>query len=193
MPTKRIEALVDGIFAIAMTILVLELTVPAISGQLSNTVVQEVLLNDILPRFYSVVLSFALLGVFWVIHHRIFQLIKRVDNNLLFINITWLLFIVLVPFTTTLIGDYGFPISHAIFNLNMFGIALFLYLNWHYADRSALIHEKVDAAQVAITKRINLLFILLSLLAILLSFIIPHWCEVIYALIIPLEAILKRL
>jgi uncharacterized membrane protein len=193
MDTKRLETLVDGIFAIAMTLLVLGLAVPQINGPLSNLAVQNAIFN-LLPNFISLVVSFILLSVFWKIHHRIFKQITRMDGTLLWINVIWLLFIILVPFSTTLTGEYGqFPISNVIFNLNILGIAFFLYLNWHYATRSNFIHEKVDADQITFTKKINLSFIIIAILALFLSFIIPEWSSIVYLFIIPSEIILKGL
>ncbi|MDD1775271.1 MAG: DUF1211 domain-containing protein [Methanobacterium sp.] len=193
MDTKRLETLVDGIFAIAMTILVLTLTVPDITGPLSNLIIQEQL-YEILPNFISIVVSFTLLAVFWNIHHRIFKQIKYVNAVLLWINIIWLFFIVMVPFSASLVGDYGkYPISHIIFNLNLLGIASFLYLNWFFAYKNEFIHEKIDKNQINTTKKLNSLFIGIAIVALIVSFFIPQWAELTYLLIIPLEEIIKRI
>jgi uncharacterized membrane protein len=193
MDTKRLETLVDGIFAIAMTLLVLGLAVPQINVPLSNAVVSNAIYN-LIPNFISLVISFILLAIFWKIHHRIFKQINKMNGTLLWINVIWLLFIVLVPFSSTLTGDYGdYPISHIIFNLNMLGIASLLYLNWHYADYKNFIHEKIDAEQITFTKRINSAFILITILALLLSFVIPQWAETVYLLVFPLEMVLKKI
>lgn len=192
MDTRRLETLVDGIFAIAMTLLVLSLTIPQITGSISNATVEEILYG-LLPNFMSLVISFILLAVFWNIHHRIFKQIKYVNGTTLWINLIWLLFIVLVPFSATLIGEYGsFPLSHVVFNLNLLGIAFLLYLNWYFADRSEFISENVKTAQITRIKRVNALFIGIALLALVLSYIIPHWCELAYVLIIPLEFLIKK-
>ena len=193
MTTNRIEALTDGIFAIAMTLLVLALAVPDISGPLSNMVVQNSLYN-IIPSFYTLVLSFILLALFWSVHHRVFQRTKRVDDILLWINMIWLLFIVLVPFSASLTGKYGqFTISHVIFNTNMLGISIFLALNTYYVHRSNYLHEKVNNTEITMIKRDNALFIVISLLAIALSFIIPRESSFVYLLIFPLEYLLHRI
>ncbi|WP_424354608.1 TMEM175 family protein [Methanobacterium sp. MBAC-LM] len=193
MPTSRIETLVDGIFAIAMTILVLNLTVPSINGPVTSASFQSAVYS-IWPDVLSFVLSFVLLGVFWNIHHRTFHQIEKVDKVLLWINMIWLLFIVLVPFSNTLTGgDYGqFPLAHFIFNLNMLGIAVFLSLNWFYAVRRGLIHKKVDPVRISIYKWVYMSFILITLLAMGLSFIIPHWSSIVYILIIPTEYLIER-
>ena len=193
MTTNRIEALTDGIFAIAMTLLVLALAVPDISGPLSNMVVQNSLYN-IIPSFYTLVLSFILLALFWSVHHRVFQRTKRVDDILLWINMIWLLFIVMVPFSASLTGKYGeFSISHIIFNINMLGISIFLALNTFYVHRSEYIHEKVDITEINMIKRDNVLFIVIALLALLLAFIIPKWSSVVYLLIFPLEYLIHKI
>lgn len=193
MDTARIETLVDGIFAIAMTLLVLTLAVPTLTGPLSNLIVQNALL-DLWPNFLAVTLSFFLLAVYWNVHHRYYKQIKFINRSLLWINIIWLFFIVLVPFSASLVGEYGsYPISHVFFNINLLGIASFLYLNWHFADRNDFIHEKVETAQITATKKVNGIFIGLTLVALILSYIIPSYCEMVYILIIPLEWIVKRI
>jgi uncharacterized membrane protein len=193
MTTNRIEALTDGIFAIAMTLLVLGLAVPEISGPLSNAAVQDSL-SGLIPSFYTLVLSFILLALFWNVHHRIFQRITKVDNILLWINMIWLLFIVLVPFSASLTGKYGqFTISHIVFNINMLGISVFLALNTYYAHYSSSIHEKVDPTDVSMIKRDNVLFIVISLLAISLCFIAPRESSFMYLLILPLEFVIHRI
>jgi uncharacterized membrane protein len=193
MDTKRLETLVDGIFAIAMTLLVLGLAVPTINAPLSNAAVQNAIYN-LLPNFIALIVSFILLAVFWKIHHRIFHQIKIMNGTLLWINVIWLLFIVLVPFSSTLTGDYGqFSISHIIFNLNMLGVAVLLYLNWHYAAKNKFLNDKVDDAQIAFTKKLNLFFVILAIIALTLSYIIPQWAETVYILTIPAEMIMKRI
>ncbi|EKF86878.1 TMEM175 family protein [Methanobacterium formicicum] len=187
MDTKRLETLVDGIFAIAMTLLVLALAVPDITGPLSNAAVQNSLYS-LIPSFYTLVMSFILLALFWSNHHRAFHKIDEMNTPLLWINVIWLLFIVLVPFSASLTGKYGeFPISHIIFNLNMLGIALFLGLNWYYATKKNFIDEKVSLRDITITIRTNVLFIVISLLALSLSFVLPRWSALVYLLIFPLE------
>src|ERR1039458_9818122 len=94
MDTKRLETLVDGIFAIAMTLLVLGLAVPVIHAPITNGSVQTAIYN-LIPNFISLVVSFVLLAIFWKIHHRIFKQINKMNGTLLWINVIWLLFIVL--------------------------------------------------------------------------------------------------
>jgi uncharacterized membrane protein len=191
MDTKRLETLVDGIFAIAMTLLVLGLAVPVIRPPITNAGVETALIS-ILPIFISLVVSFILLAVFWKIHHRIFKQINKMNGTLLWINVVWLLFIVLVPFSATLTGDYGaFTIANVIFNINMLGIAILLYLNWHYADHKNFIHEKISDEEVTFTKIVNFSFILVAITAIGLSYVIPQYSQTVYIIMLPIEMIVK--
>jgi len=102
---RRIETLVDGVFAIAMTLLVLGIAVPSITNPTEASLYQALL--DLLPNFYSYFISFVLLAVFWRINHVQFNRIKRADDTLLWIIVIWLLFVALVPFSAFFVGEYG--------------------------------------------------------------------------------------
>lgn len=105
----------------------------------------------------------------------------------------WLLFIVLVPFSASLTGKYGeFTISHVIFNINMIGISVLLLLNWHYANRTDSVHEKVDDVEIRTIKADTTLFMFISVLALLLCFIVPRAASSVYILIFPFEFILHK-
>jgi TMEM175 potassium channel family protein len=191
LPTKRLETLVDGIFAIAMTLLVLGLAVPNINQPLSNTVIQNSFYT-LIPNLFSFILSFILLAMFWNIHHRIFNQIKRINNTLMWINVIWLLFIVLVPFSASALGQYGnYTLPNVIFNLNMLGIAIFLYLTRYYATWKNLMEH--DTSQIKYNKRANAAFISIALLALLLSYINPSYSTTVYILLIPLQLVRRTL
>ncbi|MGO9388397.1 MAG: TMEM175 family protein [Methanobacterium sp.] len=192
MPKNRLETLVDGIFAIAMTLLVLGLAVPHLTGQLSNTIIQESYYN-LYPSFFAFVLSFILLATFWNSHHRIFNQIKMINSTLLWINLIWLIFIVIVPFSASSLGEYGsYIFPNVIFNLNMLIIALMLYINLNYALRKNLLNEEVDKTLINYSRRRNEAFILIALLGVVLSYIIPSWSSFVYVLLFPIYAAIKR-
>lgn len=192
MGKNRIETLVDGIFAIAMTLLVLDLAVPHINGQVSNLIVENALYG-LLPSFISMVVSFFLLAMFWNIHHRIYSQIKSVNGTLLWINVVWLLFIVLVPFSASLNGDYAhLTITDLIFNINMLGIAILLFMNIYIINRNDSINVDANKDQLKSSEISTLIFISIALLAIVLSFITPTWGNLVYLLIFPLEYLADR-
>ncbi len=193
MPKNRLETLVDGIFAIAMTLLVLGLAVPHLTGQLSNTIIQESYYS-LYPSFFAFVLSFILLATFWNSHHRIFNQIKMINSTLLWINLIWLIFIVIVPFSASSLGEYGsYIFPNVIFNLNMLIIALMLYINLNYALRKNLLNKEVNKTIINYIRRRNEAFILIALLAVVLSYIITSWSSFVYILLFPIYAAIKRL
>lgn len=101
--TNRIEAFSDGVLAIAITLLVLDLRVPArdtLHGPLSSA------LADNWPAYAAYVTSFLIIGIIWVNHHGVFQLIARVDRAALFLNILLLMAVAAIPFTTALLSEY---------------------------------------------------------------------------------------
>ncbi len=195
MTTSRIETLVDGIFAIAMTLLILSLAVPEVSRPLTDTVINNVL-SSLYPKFYVFVLSFILLALFWTMHHRAFHYIKKADNIFLWLNIIWLLFIVMVPFTQTLIGEYGrFFTPNLIYNLNMMGIAIFISLIWFYSVKKELIDKNANQTRLSRIGHGCLMFVFVAFLAIIITFIIPDksWSTLTYAFLIPISVIVRRI
>ncbi|WP_321423063.1 TMEM175 family protein [uncultured Methanobacterium sp.] len=186
---KRIETLVDGVFAIAMTLLVLGITVPSIANPTEAGLYQALI--NLLPNFYSYFISFILLAVFWRINHNQFNRIKRADGTLLWIIIIWLLFVALLPFSAFFIGEYGnFRIPNIFFDLNLFAIGFLLFLNWRHALNSGLV-DGVDDEMRRTSLRLNLILPVISLLALGVTYL-PFMKEVGYAwsslvyLIIPL-------
>ncbi len=189
---RRIETLVDGIFAIAMTLLVLGITVPSVTNPTEASIYQA--LYDLLPNFYSYFISFILLAVFWRINHLQFNRIKRADGTLLWIIILWLLFVALVPFSAYFVGEYGnFQIPNIFFDINLFFLGFLLFLNWRHAINQGLMDE-LDEATLKSSLKVNLMLPVISLLALIITFL-PFmkewgygWSSLVY-LIIPL---LKR-
>src|SRR6476469_4747271 len=105
---NRMETLTDGIFAVAMTLLVLDIGVPQISST-SAVSIGTVLLTrllDLWPKIFSFGISFIILAIYWMAHHRQFYYIKHIDRVLIWINITFLMAICLLPFSTSLLGEY---------------------------------------------------------------------------------------
>jgi uncharacterized membrane protein len=98
---ERIIALSDGVFAIVITLLVLEIKVPEVANsELSAAIV------EIIPKILSHVISFVVLGIYWIGHHNMFMHIKRHDRILLWLNILFLLCVASMPFPTGLIVQY---------------------------------------------------------------------------------------
>jgi uncharacterized membrane protein len=102
--TTRIEAFSDGVLAIAVTLLVLDLRVPA-ENTLHGSSLAAALAHE-WPAYAAYVTSFLIIGIIWVNHHGVFQLIGRVDRITLFLNLLLLMTVVAIPFTTSLLSEY---------------------------------------------------------------------------------------
>jgi uncharacterized membrane protein len=119
----RLVAFTDGVFAIAITLLVLNFDAP--TGPDSELLDQ---LTEQWPTLLAYFLSFAVIGRFWVVHHRVFQAVRRVDPRLLTLNLFYLAFVVLIPFTTEVLGDYGDTTEAVVlYAAALGGVAI---LNW---------------------------------------------------------------
>ncbi len=103
--TGRTISFSDAVIAIAITLLALELEVPQIPESLAAAELPSALL-ELWPDVYSFVLSFWIIGFYWLAHHRIFHHIRAYDRRMLLINLLFLMWIVLMPFSSSLIGEY---------------------------------------------------------------------------------------
>jgi uncharacterized membrane protein len=148
--TGRIEAFSDGIFAIAITLLVLDIKVPRDipDGGLAHA------LAGLWPSYLAFLTSFLTIGVMWINHHRLFTLVHRTDQLLLVFNALLLLGVTFLPFPTALIAEYlGRPDSYvaaAVYNGTFILIALFFTLLWRHISRgNRLLARDADPAWVA--------------------------------------------
>lgn len=114
MKTGRLEAFSDGVLAIIITIMVLELKVPE-GTDISN-------LMPLLPKFLSYILSFVYVGIYWNNHHHLFHIIERVNGNILWANLALLFSLSLLPFTSAWMGENHFASSPTI----LYGVNLLL-------------------------------------------------------------------
>jgi uncharacterized membrane protein len=105
MPTARIEAFSDGVFAIVATVLVLELRVPVLTAPESSSALWPRLLA-MSPLFLSYALSFGIICIWWVSHHHFFALLTRSTRTLLWLNCIFLFWLAFIPFPTALLGTY---------------------------------------------------------------------------------------
>ncbi len=182
IPKARLETLTDGIFAIAMTLLVLSIEVPTLPANPTPLVINEYIFNTLLPQIGIYIISFAILGGFWLNHH-IFYAMKHTDLTLNWLNIFWLMSIAIVPFSTSLMSNYGqYQFAEIIFALNMLVIGVLYYYIWQYVIKNEMIYEPVPPYANMI-QRSNLLLPLISVIAIGISFIIPVGTILIFILI----------
>ncbi len=147
--TARVEAFSDGVFAIAITLLILEIKVPGPGrGVLASQLLRQ------WPSYASFLISFAFIGIMWINHHRLFTHIRRCNDLLLVFNLLLLLGVTAVPFPTAVLAAHlGQPDERTaalLFNLTYFVIAIFFNLLWRYAshERRRLLGSDADRAAV---------------------------------------------
>jgi len=138
---SRIEALSDGVFAIAMTLLVLKLEVPEVMHHSSNQAMLQELLA-MAPVFITYAVTFLIAGGFWFLHQLTFHFIRQVDSILVWVNLFFLVLVALLPFSSGLMSHLlVHPVSQLFYYGNQLAIAALLNVHWHYAKRKSLIHN----------------------------------------------------
>lgn len=141
----RLEALSDAVFAIVMTLLVLDLKVPhgVPAGGLAAA------LHETGREFFSFAMTFAISAIFWTLQHRVFDAIKDTATESLVLTFMVLGFVSLLPFSTSLIGQHVIdPLAYELYFLNMAAIAACLTIKMEVAHASGRMHEGTDANQL---------------------------------------------
>lgn len=185
--TARIEAFSDGVFAIAITLLILEIKVPSpASGDLPRQLLRQ------WPSYFAFVISFAFVGIMWINHHRLFTHIKHSNNVLLFLNLLLLLGVTAVPFPTAVLAQYfggrDQRTAAILYHATYFAIAIFFNVLWQYASRH-LLGKDADAsaaskisAQYAFGPLVYLVCIALAWVNVQLSLILNIALAVFFAI-----------
>ncbi|KAA9107752.1 TMEM175 family protein [Microbacterium rhizomatis] len=191
--TARLEAYTDGVFAIAATLLVLDLTTAAL-GQIQTDAELWAALARMWPSFMSFGVSFALLSGLWFIHLGQFRGIARVDVTLVWLNAARLLFVVLIPFTTSLVSDYStFYAGRMLLPINFFFAALFGHLSWRWAAaRHGHLLTPDAAADIPTEGAGGLAAVICGAIAAVASPWLGSWGFCAYFLNGPLTALLRR-
>ncbi len=181
MNKTRLEAFSDGVFAIVITLLILDIRLPEVSYENLPKA-----LFELLPRIVSYVMSFAVIGLYWVGHHQSFRFVSRTDSVFLWMNILLLLFVSFIPFPTSLLGKYPskeIPVLIYGINLvatNVTGFGMLLYIYHHPELASAEFTKENFRKQLPIYGLVNFFY----LVAIGLSFAAPMVSYIIYMLVL---------
>lgn len=139
----RLVTFSDGVFAIAMTLLVLSLRVPDLVGPDQGERLWAAL-RDQAPELFSYALSFAVIGRYWVVHHRMFRVVCRADSKLLALNLALLGCIAVIPYPTEILGRYGDTTTAVVLysaTLTLTGVAN-AAISWH-VDHAGLLDARV--------------------------------------------------
>jgi uncharacterized membrane protein len=168
----RIVTFTDGVLAIVVTLLVLDIAVPQISHSEVETELPKRLL-ELLPDVWSYATSFIILGFFWIAHNGQFHYIKRANRTLSWITIFYLMLIAFIPFSTALIGEYrDQEVSIIVYGINIIIVLIFGYLQWEYATKEHhLVDIDLDPNLITITSRRIFVGMILYAFGIVISFL----------------------
>ena len=137
--TSRLETFSDGVFAIAITLLILQLKLPQYKI-LGDEGLKSYLLKQ-WPEYFAYVLSFLMIGTYWANHHYIFRFYAKTDHFFLILNTFFLMSVSFLPFPTAILGEYINNLEHkgssvTFYSLGLFLPAFFWYLMWLYANHN---------------------------------------------------------
>jgi uncharacterized membrane protein len=191
MEKSRLEAFSDGVFAIVITLLILDIRFPDVDySQFAAT------LASLLPRILAYIMSFIIIGVYWVTHHNSMHAMRKTDRSFLWLNILLLLCVSFIPFPTSLLGRYPFqawPIiiyGLTLIACNAVGYIMLVYVWYHSHLAISDFNKKYMRSHTPVYILVNVLY----LCAILLAHSFPLVSYLIYiAVIVCLIVFLPKL
>ena len=156
---SRVEAFSDGIFAIIITLLVLEIKVPHIANHSSSEELMQAFVH-LLPKFTGWIISFFTVAVIWVNHHKMLKQMREIDNGIFWLNALLLLWTSFIPFPTAVLGDYpSNPASVVLYGVVMSLMALsFTLMRWYALRHPVVLNEEVNIQSFKQGTRLSLLF-----------------------------------
>lgn len=174
MSKHRIDALTDGIFAVAMTLLVIELKIPEALHVKTNAELLEALAH-LIPKFIGWLVSFFVLALFWWGHHRSFHHVRTVDGKLIALNVAFLGFVSFMPFASALTGEYGKALaSQVVYAATMLCVSIFARLLWRYIHaHPELCHEPMSDFELAGARARTFMLMAISLLSVAIAIVLP--------------------
>ena len=184
--TARLEAFSDGVIAIAITLLVLEIGIPAV--QRTDSLIDA--LAEQWPSYVAFLISFVVIGIMWVSHHAMFERIASVDRGMLFLNLMLLMGIAFLPFPTALLAEYvreggqNSSVAAAIYSATMALIGLAFLAMWRHLLRNPqLLVPGISEERIQLAIRRSMVGPVVYTASIGLAFISAPACFVVYALV----------
>jgi len=138
---ERIAALSDGLFAIAMTLIVFEIRIPD-PGTISSEQELWAAIVGLAPRFVTYLLSFLTLGIFWSGQQTMLNHLARADRHLAWINLAFLAAVAIMPFSTSVLAEFiTYRLALVLYWLNILVLGIVIYAIWTYATRAGLLEQ----------------------------------------------------
>ncbi len=151
MGIERVEAFSDGVFGVAVTLLVLNIQIPHLANAQASDVINELLKQW--PVYLSYFITFMSMGAVWIGHHRTFKMYRTADSTLQLLNIFFLMFVTLVPFSTAFFAEYiqqdtTIRLAVILYNVHWMILGLLNVVIWRYARRANLLKSDIDPARL---------------------------------------------
>ncbi len=178
----RLEAITDGIFAFAMTLLVINLLLPDKAGLVQTNDAAIRTLLSLYSAFFHYVLAFLILAAFWIGQHIMFRSVRTIDKTFLWINLVTLMFVALLPFSTSYYGAFGDTAVGAIeFEANLFVLGMGFFAQWWYATRdSRLVEFSLNPVYIRRISARNLVVPVVSVVCMMVALTGNTWSTALY-------------
>jgi len=189
----RIGTFSDSVFAVAITLLVLNIHVPSISLHLTNRTLASKL-SALWPNYEAFVLSFAIIGIYWILHHLMFRYVERYNGWFLWLNLFFLMCIVFMPFTASLISEYGdTAIATIVYAANLAVASLLMAVIWWYSiGKGQLMIKGFDIELGKHAVLANLCTVLVFLASMPIALANARIAKYFWLLLIPVHILLER-
>jgi len=183
---ERLVFFSDAVFAIAITLLALEIRLPADTGPLNDVQLFNVL-RSLWPKYVAYVISFLVIGVFWMGHHRRYSFIVRYDRTSILLNLLHLMVIAFIPFPTSVMSEQGNRTGTIFYALTIVLAGFFVILLWRYSTHNNRLVEPDLSPHIRRRETLRQLTVpFIFLLSIPLAFVNTNLTRPFWLLIIPL-------
>jgi uncharacterized membrane protein len=188
----RVLTFNDGLYAIAMTLLIVSIAVPTISDTQSVSDLAEAL-NDLTANFISFFISFAVIGRYWLAHHQSVSLLAAMDQTFITLNLVYLAFIAFLPFPTALLGEYfENPLSIVIYAVNVGIVSGMEVVLFSHAYRAKLLRRQPPPEVYRFGVLASLSPVGFFVLSIPFAFLSTTFAVAIWFLVVPFGLALNR-
>ena len=178
---ERLSTFSDGVFAISITLLIIEFKVPELADikSFSDHSLWIYLWNNMAFKFIGFLISFGIVGHYWSVHHRIFGYVNKYTSSLLWINLVFLFCVVLLPFSSGLVGEYAsnreMNLPYVIYAVNICITGLVNCWLWLYISnpKRELLTHKISASRIRLGVYRSLVIPIVFIISLLLSYVMP--------------------
>jgi len=174
---SRIIAVTDSVFAVALTLLVIEIKIPTIETPTDSLIWESI--KELTWTMLGFIISFFIVGYYWSVHHRIFGYVKKYTTRLIWLNLMFLFSVVLLPFTSGLLGKFAFDVHLVMpYGLYVFNICLTAAMNavlWFYLTnpKNDLLTHKISRERILLGFYFTLVVPIFFIISLIVVFINP--------------------